>query len=101
MKAVCSRTVRHIVVNAGRLPARYLVCKTIDEIDQIIAKILEEALTTLLQEGIIQAGAVAAWEVLYVPAGAFVFEAVVSGSLIFGVRRAILVKSRGATQSYK
>ena len=53
------------------------------------------------QEDIIQAGALAVCEVLYVPAGAFVFEEVVSGSLNFGVRRPILVKRRGAMQSYE
>ena len=61
---------------------------------------MEEALTTLSQEGIIQAGAETAWEVLYVGAGASVFEEVFSGSLIFGVRRPMIVKSRGTMQSY-
>ena len=55
----------------------------------------------LSDEGVIKQATLQPWEMLYIPAGSLVFEATTSGTLVFGLRRTVMLCDQQSASQHK
>ena len=100
IKLVASGKVRHLIVKTSKLPGDLRTGQSMDEICKKIGQCSDDRLRDLTDQGVIAEAVVDPWQMLYVPAGSIVFEEVLSGNLVFGVRRAMVVRTAAAHAQY-
>ena len=96
-----SGSVRHILIDYNRLPAKHRQSEKFDDVISQIANLPDDVAKTLCDEDIIMEATVGPWQALYVPSGFLVLEETAQGSLVFGLRQSILTKSTASQSRYQ
>ena len=100
VKLVASGKVRHLIVKTSKLPGDLRTGESMEDICKKIGQCSDDRITEFTEQGIILEAVVEPWQMVYIPTGSIVFEEVLSGNLVFGVRRALLVRTAAAHAQY-
>ena len=100
LKVQISGTLRHLVFSTRRLPGD-LRQGAVSEIVIRLSQLTSERIETLSDEGVIKQATLQPWEMLYIPAGSLVFEVTTSGTLVFGLRRTVMLCDQQSASQYE
>ena len=101
IKIVVSGSVRHILIDYSRLPAKHRQGDKFADVVSNISNLPDDVATSLSNDGIISEVTVGPWQALYVPSGFLVLEETAQGSLVFGLRQSLLTKSTASHCRYE
>ena len=100
VKLVASGKVRHLTVKTSKLSGDLRTGESMEDICKKVGQCSDDRITEFTDQGIILEAVVEPWQMVYIPTGSIVFEEVLSGNLVFGVCRALLVRTAAAHAQY-